>query len=263
MNLIWQILPPELQSAPGLLAGFLTLLGLILCATGVKVARPMAAALMGAAFATLAASVMPGLMQADPWIAALIGLVVGLVIGAVAFRAMQGMILALCVGVVAGGIFYQWQTPEQPVRPVHQTAVLQFAPGTTGAKVLAALPANMQTNFQMGVARWEAIPQSLRQSMLVVGLGAAVLAAAIAWVAPRSTTWAMSATAGALMLLCGLYTLANAYLPQYAQRMPTEPRLQLMLLGGVVLAGMVVQRVYFWPKKKKKDEETDGEPAAA
>jgi hypothetical protein len=262
MNLVWQLLPPELQSAPGLLAGFLTLLGLILCATGVKVARPMAAALMGAAFATLAASVLPGLVQADPWIAALIGLVVGLVIGALAFRAMQGMILALCMGVVAGGIFYQWQTPEQPVKPVHQM-VVQFAPGTTAATVWAALPANVRANFQMGYARWEAIPLSLRQSMIVVGLGAAILAAAIAWVAPRSTTWAVSATAGALMLLCGLYTLVNAYLPQYAQRMPTQPRVQLMLLGGVVLAGMVVQRVYFWPKKKKKDDETEGEPAAA
>jgi hypothetical protein len=176
---------------------------------------------------------------------------------------MQGVLLAICLGVVAGGIFYQSQIVEQPVMPAHKTVALQFATGTTAAKVWAAVPANVQANFQMGYARWEAIPQSLRQSMIVVGMGAAILALAIAWAAPRSTTWAMSATVGALMLLCGGYTLLNAYLPQFARQVPTEPRIQLMILGAVVVVGMVIQRVYFWPKKKNKEEAPKGEPAAA
>jgi hypothetical protein len=262
MNLFWQVLPPELQSAPGLVAGFLTLLGLILCATGVKVARPLAAALTGGALATLAACALPGLLGMDALIAGIIGLAAGLVIGALAFRLMQGVLLALCLGILAAGTFYQWQSQRQPSIAPHAPAILQLAPGTTTAKVFAALPPNMQTNLQTAYARWEAIPLTLRQSMVVVGIGIAILAAAIAWVMPRPTTWAMSATVGALLLLCGIYTLLNAYLPAYAEKIPPEPQVRLLILASVVAAGMLVQRLFFWPGKKKP-QPADGEPAAA
>jgi hypothetical protein len=262
MNLLLQMFPPELQSAPGLFAGFLALLGLILCATGVKVARGLAAALTGAAMATLAACVLPGLTGLEAWLGGIIGLVVGLLLGAAAFRVMQGVLLALCLGILAAGTFYQWQAQPIPPGMTHAPAVLQLTPGTTGARVFAALPPNLQTNLQAGYARWEAIPQSLRQSMVVVGIGMAILALAIAWAAPRPTTWAMSATVGALLLLLGINNLMIAYLPTYAQKIPTEPEARLVILAAVVAAGMLVQRLYFWPKKGKPVG-ADGEPAAA
>jgi hypothetical protein len=46
----------------------------------------------------------------------------------------------------------------------------------------------------------------------------------------------------------------HAYLPQYAQRIPAEPMPRLVILTGVVAAGMLVQRLYFWPGKRQQRE---------
>jgi hypothetical protein len=259
MTSFWQILPPELQSTPGLVAGFLTLLGLFLCTAGIKVARALAAALVGGALATLAAGMLPALMAVDPWTSAVIGLALGLLIGAMAFRLVQGVILALCLSVLAAGAFYQWQITHNP-QPVTKAVVLHLAPESAAGKVYAALPVRMQTTVQMGFARWEAIPLTLRQSMIVMGLGVAILAAFVAWIVPRPTTWLMSAAVGALMLLYGVFTLISAYLPDYARRIPAEPQTRLAILGAVVAGGMLIQWLYFWPGKREKRERAKDRP---
>jgi hypothetical protein len=259
MNSFLQMLPPELQSTPGLMAGFLALLGLMLCTAGIKVARPLAAAVVGAAMATLAATVLPALMTADPWMSAIFGLALGLLIGAMAFRMMQGVMLALCFSVLSAGAFYQWQMAHSP--PVAAKAVvLHWAPDSAAGKVYAALPEHMQTLVQIEFARWEAIPLTLRESMIVIGLGVAILAAFIAWIVPRQTTWLMSAAVGAGMLIYGVFTLLSAYLPDYAGRIPAEPQVRLVILGVVVAAGMLVQRLYFWPGKREKRERAKDRP---
>jgi hypothetical protein len=260
MNSFLQMLPPELQSAPALLSGFLTLLGLILCTAGIKVARPMAAGLVGAATATLAACVLPPISGMSPWLAAIIGLAAGLLIGATGFRLVQGLLLALCLSVLACNAFFQWQTKNHPLPPSKPVA-LQFVPDSAGAKVFAKLPETFQTQIRTAYMQWEAIPLTLRQSVVVVGLGVAVFAAVVAWMAPRQTTWMMSATVGALMMLYGVFTLLHAYVPQYARRIPAEPLPRLVILVGVVAAGMLVQRLYFWPGKRQQGERAKDRPA--
>jgi hypothetical protein len=126
--------------------------------------------------------------------------------------------------------------------------------------VFAALPLHVQTSLQIGYARWEMIPVSLRQSMVVIGLGVAVLAAFVAWIVPRQTTWLMSAAVGAGMLLYGVWTLLNAYLPAYARRIPAEMTTRLVILAAVVAAGMLVQRLYFWPGKREHQERAKDRP---
>jgi hypothetical protein len=259
MNSFLQILPPELQSTPGLICGFVTLLGLILCTAGVKVARPMAAALVGSATATFAACVLPPITGLDPWIAALIGLASGLLLGAAAFRIIQGFLLAVCLAVLASNAFYQWQIKDHPLPPV-KAVTLHLAPGSAAAKIFDKLPATFQTNLQTAYTRWEAVPQTLRQSMFVVGVGVAIFAAVVAWMAPRQTTWMMSATVGALMMLYGIFTLLHAYLPQYAVRIPAAPMPRLVIVAGVIAAGMLVQRLYFWPGKREQRERAKDHP---
>ena len=151
MNSLLQMLPPELQSTPALVAGFLALLGLILCTAGIKVARPLAAALVGGALAMLAATIMPASMSIDPWTSAIIGLALGLLIGALAFRMMQGVVLALGLSVLAAGAFYEWQVTHNPL-PAAKAAVLHLAPNFPAGKVYAALPMHVQTTLQIGFA---------------------------------------------------------------------------------------------------------------
>ncbi len=265
MNSFLQILPPELQSAPALICGFLTLLGLILCTAGIRVARPMAAALVGSATATFAACVLPPTTGLDPWIAAITGLAAGLLLGAAAFRIIQGLLLALCLAVLASNAFYQWQVKVHPLPPT-KAVILHLAPGSASAKIFDKLPAHFQTTLQTAYTHWEAIPQTLRQSMFVIGLGVAIFAAVVAWMAPRQTTWMMSATVGALLMLFGIFTLLHAYLPQYALRIPAAPLPRLVIVACVIAAGMLVQRLYFWPGRREQRErakDQSGDLAAA
>jgi hypothetical protein len=259
MNSFLQILPPELQSTPGLICGFLTLLGLILCTAGIKVARPMAAALVGSAAATFGACILPPTFGLDPWIAAIIGLAAGLLIGATAFRLVQCVLLALCLSLLASNAFYQSQISARPLPPA-KAITLHLASNSAAAKIFAKLPATVQTKVQTAYTQWHAIPMTLRQSMVVIGVGVAILAVVIAWMAPRQTTWMMSATVGAILMLFGVFTLLHAYLPQYAERIPAAPLPRLVILAGVIAAGMLVQRLYFWPGKRQGEERAKDRP---
>ena len=204
MNYLLQMLPPELQSTPALVAGFLALLGLILCTAGIKVARSLAAALVGGALAMLAATIMPASMSIDPWTSAIIGLALGLLIGALAFRMMQGVVLALGLSVLAAGAFYEWQVTHNPL-PAGEgrgpSSGSEFS-GGEGVCRFADARANHVADW---VCAWEAIPLTLRESMVVIGLGVAILAAFVAWIVPRQTTWLISAAVGAGMLLYGVF----------------------------------------------------------
>ena len=252
-ELILQVLPPELQSAPGLICGFLTLLGLILCTAGIKVARPMAIALSGNATATLTACVLPPILGIGPWIAAVIGLAAGLLIAAATFRLVQSLVLALCLAFLASFAFLQWHIKDHPLPPT-RTVTLQFAPNSAAAKVFVKLPDSFQSHLQTAYSLWQSIPLTLRQSMVVIGLGVGLLAAVIAWMAPRQSTWLMSAIAGAAIMLYGIFTLLHAYSPEIAQRIPPQTLPRLVILAGVVAAGMLVQRLYFWPGKRPQPE---------
>src|SRR4051812_40906493 len=99
MNFLLNIMPPELHALPVLIAGFVALLGLVLWSAGIKVARPMAAAMLGAVLAAVAVWLLPTFTGLGQLPCAIIGLAAGLVIGALAFRALQGIILATSLGV--------------------------------------------------------------------------------------------------------------------------------------------------------------------
>jgi hypothetical protein len=261
MSPILQILPPELQSAPALISGFLTLLGLVLCTAGIRVARPMAAALIGAAMATLAAFVLPPIAAIDPWIAAIIGLAAGLLLGAVAFRLVQSLLLALCLSLLASSAFFQWQVNLHPL-PAQKPVAMALAQNSAAAKVYAKLPANVQSSLQTVYSHWQSIPSTLRQSLLVIALGVAIFAMVVSWAAPRSTTWMMSATFGALFMLWGIFALLNGYFPSMARRIPPQPLPRIVILVSAIALGLLIQRLYFWPKKDRAKDRS-GEPASA
>jgi len=246
------ILPSEIQNAPVLVTGFIALLGLILWTAGVKVARPLGAALFGAGMAAVAACYLPVIAPIDPLLAALIGLGVGLLIGFTGFRAVQGMILAACLAFLAAGTFYQLQVANHPLAPAKNVPTVD--PHSTLGQVLAALPANIQITAKVMLARWDAIPLSLRQSMVVIAAGVAILAIFVSWMLPKFTTWLMSAVGGTGLILWGGLALLAAYLPQYQHMVPDDTTSRITIVVCMVAIGLTIQYFYFWPGRREKKE---------
>ena len=70
----------------------------------------------------------------------------------------------------------------------------------------------------------------------------------------------MSATFGASLMLWGVFTLLNGFFPQIAHRIPAEPAPRLIILASAIAVGMLVQRLYFWPGKREKQERAKDRP---
>ena len=246
MEFLLHQLPPELRALPVLAAGFLALLGLLLWSAGIKAARPLAAATLGAASAAIAVWLLPGLTGLGELPSGLIGLAAGLLIGALAFRVLQGVLLAICLGVAAGAAFYQWQVSHQPPQP-HAAATAFAMPALPDTMTL---PQFVHQTLQTATTHWLAVPSTLRQSMIVLALAVAILALGIAWVLPRYTTWLTTAAAGTALVLLGSLALLRFYGLQYERLIPASFETRILALAVFVLAGMLVQRLFFWPGKQ-------------
>jgi hypothetical protein len=84
----------------------------------------------------------------------------------------------------------------------------------------------------------------------------AILALAITWILPRYTTWLTTALAGAALVLLGGLALLRLYGPQYEHLLPAAPQTRMVALALFVLAGMLVQRLLFWPGKQNPKPQT-------
>lgn len=256
-----------IHAPPVLVAGLIALLGLLLWSAGVKVARPVAAALAGAAMAGVAWGVLPPFLGIPSEIAALVGLAAGVVIGAMGLRVLQGAVLAICLAVAASGGYYVWQAKRWAAVQPARTAVAPAArPGQAGPASVAqplaktflntkmpSLPAELQQSADQLTARWQGIPTGLRQSMVVIAGGVMVLVMMLSWQVPRYTTWLVSSAAGAVLLLLGGVALMEILLPRHGGMIP-KPQVLAAIAGAVTLAGMLVQRVFFWPGKREAQE---------
>ena len=250
-------LPPELHALPVLLAGWLAILGLLLWSAGIKAARPLAAATLGATLAAVAAWLLPAFTGLAELPAGALGLAAGVIIGALAFHVLQGVLLATCLGVAAAGGFYSWQMAHLP--PNAPAAALTSLPPDahralplTPATTVVALADMARHTLQIAANQWNAIPSTLRQSMIAIALAVAILALAVAWILPRYTTWLTSAAGGAALLLLGALALLRLYGPQYERLIPASPQTRLAAVTVLVLLGMLVQRACFWPGKVEK-----------
>ncbi len=96
------MLPPEAQSLLGGIAFLVAIVGLIVWAAGVKIARFSVAILLGAAGGTACAWLLPLVFGIAAVTGGLVGFVAGALAGAVGFRILQGVTLAVCLGIAAG-----------------------------------------------------------------------------------------------------------------------------------------------------------------
>src|SRR3974390_1699147 len=103
------MLPPEVQTSYGITAGAFAVIGLLCWGAGIKIARPGAALMVAGFAALLAAWGLPTVTGISPMTAAIIGFGVGLLTGALTFRFLQGVLLAVFVGAVACGAYYRYQ----------------------------------------------------------------------------------------------------------------------------------------------------------
>ena len=284
-------------------AGFAVLViasGIVVWAAGVKIARFSVAILLGLAVAALGAWLLPRFVDITMVTGGILGFVIGALTGAMAFRLLQGLILALCLGLAVGGIYYRWHIttelaaspttaqvpasdlliptdrlaastpPTTPTTPhssaAHATPSAHAAPATAPAKAASHSFANDASLFSRSLLdHWNAIPPGHQKRLLFGSIGAAAIALLIAFGFPRITTWVISALIGALMILAGAHALLHVYAPQYESFLPLTTRMRYLTLGVLVLIGMGIQHRFF-PRRKSKARAAppaDAAPVAA
>ncbi len=274
------ILPPEAQQVLGGISVLVIASGIVVWAAGVKIARFSVAILLGLAVAALGAWLMPRFVDVTIITGGILGFVIGALTGAMAFRLLQGLILALCLGVAVGGIYYRWhvttemvaspttaQVPASdlliptdrlaastpPATPRTSAAhTTPGAPATAPAKAETHSLANDASLFARSVLEhWNAIPPVHQKRLLIGSIGAAAIALLIAFGFPRVTTWVVSALIGALMILAGAHALVHVYAPQYESSLPLTTRMRYLTLAILMLIGMGIQYRFLRRRKSK------------
>jgi hypothetical protein len=120
------------------------------------------------------------------------------------------------------------------------------------------------TGVEQAVSKqWLAIAPVHRQNMTLLALVTATIALLVAFCFPRYTTWIFSAALGTGLLLVAGYALLQVYAPQYQAFIPARPAAQWGVMAALTVVGMILQRVLFWPTKRRVKQAPTAQPAAA
>ena len=160
---------------------------------------------------------------------------------------LQGFALAAFCSVALAGVFYHWQQ----TKPVEIPTASLNVEAVTAPNSIASLEA-VKLCGRAVVAWWQAVPLDMRQQMLVVAAGCAIVAFAIALAFSKQTTWIFTATAGCAMFLAGSLLLLQHFLPALFIKLPSETPTRLVSIGIFILLGMIIQHTFFWPRKQKQ-----------
>jgi hypothetical protein len=291
---IIELLSPEAQSFYGAAAAGIGVVGLFVWGAGIKLARPAVAVLVGVGAAALAIWGLPGPTGLAPVTAGIIGFVVGVLAGAVSFRGVQAILLAACLAVLVGGIYYR--STLAPTLPALAKAHRE------GGGTVATLPARdmliaterlgagsdtagrvdgtamietargLGTQVQKALLRqWELLTPGQQQRLGILASLAALAGLLVALFFPRHTTWICTGALGTLMIAGAGFALLQVYGRQFLGLLPTRPMPILAILAGILFTGLIVQRLVFWPGTKKRKASAErseprglpGEPATA
>src|ERR1051325_10556819 len=109
MSSLLDILPAEAQHFLGLFGMCAIAAGLVMWAAGLKTARFSVAVFLGIVGAFLGAWQLARDIHVTPITGALLGFVIGSLVGAIAFRLLQSIVLACCITLATAGLFYHYQ----------------------------------------------------------------------------------------------------------------------------------------------------------
>ncbi len=280
---IVDLFPPELQTVYGAAAGALLVTGLFFWGAGIRIARSSLAIWTGLAVAGAAAWGLPGLTGVSVLTAAIIGFVVGLLSGAVAFRVVQGAVVAICLALAVSGGYYRWQvtgggpgptagtapaatlSAKEMLIPPERLAVGPAAATTMPARAdVATIEAAVQRTAigvkDSAMRVWSGIPAVHQRRMIGFSIFAAIVGLILALIFPRYTTWIMTAALGTALLVLPGYALIQVYAPQYEIYVPAAAKGRWPAVAVVMLLGMLLQRGLFWPGKKKQKPKAESAP---
>ena len=239
-EVLTQVLSPEQLRQVGIVAGLLLVIGGLVWLTGVRIARPgVALAMAGVGFA-VAFFVGPKFAVVAPLTAGLIGLVVGLAVGVIAFRVLQAVVVAGLVGLGAAIVYYAaYMAPEG----AQAVALVDHASGWPG--VLAEVIRQCQVLGAQDAGRLVIIAAGVGLTALLVALGF-----------PKVTTVVGTAAAGAAAMLLAAGVLVHCYVPGKQDLLPVGLRHQVLVLGVMVAVGVVVQCRFFLFRADKSSKTT-------
>jgi hypothetical protein len=268
--------PPEMQTFYGAAAGGILVVGLFVWGAGIRLARPAVAGLMGVGAAGLALWTLPGATGLAPVSAGVIGFVAGVLAGAVSFRFVQAFVLAACLALVVSGLYYRANilpgrstgTAQVATLPAKEMLIAPERLGTSAGQTArvdmamvmdAASAAGAQVQRAL-VHEWEALNSSQQQRLGILAGLAALAGLLTALFFPRHTTWVGTAALGTVLISASGLALMQVFGRAYLASLPTRPMPMLGILGGVMVVGMIVQRMLFWRGKKKAKPRVEASP---
>ncbi len=251
------LLPPEYQHLWGAAAALLALTGLLLWATGVKTGRILAALFFGIAGAALGAWLGIAALVLSPYTGGITGLAVGLILGALAYRFLLPIALALAVT----GIYLRWQAPLTAAPPQSAPATVQAAdleitlhssttPATTNPRHTPAL-ADAAHFLQH---QWNILPPKTQTRTALLLLTTLVAGFLFCLLMFRRTAILITSFLGSLALFLGLRAILLLYARPYAHYIPANSLYRYAILAGLTLIGAFIQwrsfRRYTPPPRK-------------
>ncbi|HVS71969.1 MAG TPA: hypothetical protein VHQ47_12000 [Phycisphaerae bacterium] len=245
---ILDLLPPEYQHLWGAAAALLALLGLLLWATGVKIGRLLSALFFGLAGAALGAWLGIAALDLSPYTGGITGLAVGLILGALAYRFLLPIALALAVT----GIYLRWQAPlalpqSQSAPATVQAADLEItlhsstSPAATSPRRTPAL-ADAATFLRH---QWNALPPKTQTRTTLLLLATLVAGLVFSLLMFRRAAVVITAFLGSLALFLGLRAILLLYARPYAHYIPANPLYRYAILAGLTLLGIFIQWRFF------------------
>lgn len=260
-------LPPNMQFVPVVTAVVMAVLGVILWAAGLKVAKAYLAIYTGLLLAIVgvgffASTQVAGLMAMGGFI----GLVVGIVAGVLAFRVVQALMLAACLSLIVGGSYCYWQLVAYPAISQSETLHDQVVRMQSGREQPVAKPAlnAAAAIFTTPVRspaelkdRFIAIPSDLRQRTILVTAAVFVAVTIVSLLLVKQVTWVVSAWVGSTMVVAGIQVWLHLYQRQFEHVLEPGTPASLITMISMLLAGMAIQRVAFWPMGWQKESEKD------
>ena len=229
----------------------LGVVGLVFWTAGIRIARFGVAVCLGLLGAAVVALVGPRWVDVVPMTAGLVGFAGGVIVGILAFRWLQGGVLAVCVGVAVAGIAW-----HHPVTPPTASMPGSLSLAIKGFEIPVDLFSFLDLHVpevvpvvepivkegEKWIGRWSELGTKTQWTIVGGAIVAAFVTFLISLLFPRHATWVATAVIGTVLIGAGVYVYEPGWVP-------VGMRERYLAFAGMVVVGMLVQYVGFWPRR--------------
>jgi hypothetical protein len=175
-------------------------------------------------------------------------LAVGLLLGALAYRLLLPVALALAVT----GTYLRWQAPLADTTTHPAAATVEAADlkidlhsSTAPASAPTSQPGAASELLHAAEREWGSLPPSTQHHTALLALATLVAGLVFCLLMFRRATMVMTAMLGSLAIFLGLHGVLQVYARPYAGMVPASPWVRYGILAGMTVVGVLIQWRFF------------------